>query len=390
MRHLHHPHSKPLYAICLLGFVFTMHLALPVYINSTFLSTFADENIVGLIYTACSILTIIGLVYFSSLLRKLGNYRVITTLMLIQILALIGLIVSKSLLFVAPIFILNIALTNIIILNMDIFIEHDTTNKTVGSIRGLFLTITNTAWILSPMLAGVLLDGTNEYWKIYSAAILFLIPALIILHLNFRNFKDPIYTDVPARTTLHKIWADPNLYRIFMANIILNLFYAWMVIYTPIYLHKYIGFDWEVIGLIFTIMLIPFVLLDMPLGRLADKKYGEKEMMSIGFVIMAISTALISIINDNSAWIWALILFTTRIGASIIEIMIETYFFKKVGEKDANMLSMFRSTRAIAYIIAPAFFGASLWFVDYRYTFIILGIISLYGLRYSLTIKDTL
>jgi MFS family permease len=365
-------------------------MALPVYVNSTFLSNFASESTIGLIYTLSSILTIIGLIYFSPILRKFGNYKATLAFIAIQVLALTGLALSNSLALVAPLFILSIALGNLIVINIDVFIEHDTNSKTVGSVRGLFLTITNTAWILSPMLAGVLLDGTNEYWKIYGTAVLLLLPALLILQSNFKNFKDPVYSEVPARATLHKIWLDPNLYRIFMANIILHLFYAWMVIYTPIYLHKHLGFDWEVIGFIFTIMLIPFVLLDMPLGRLADRKYGEKEMMSIGFVIMAISTGIMSMVDGGGAWLWALILFTTRVGASIIEIMIETYFFKKVGEKDANLLSMFRSTRAVAYIIAPALFSLSLWFVDYRYTFIILGVICLYGLRYSLTIEDTL
>lgn len=367
-----------------------MHLALPVYINSTFLSEFAHESTVGLIYTLSSILTIVGFTFFSKILGKLGNYRTAMTLVILQILSLAGLAVSNSLVLVAPLFILSIAFSNTIGLNIDLFIEHDTSSKTVGSVRGLYLTITNIAWILSPMLAGVLLDGTNEYWKIYGGAILFLIPSLFILHSNFKQFKDPVYEEIPARATLHKIWVDKNLHKIFMANIILNLFYAWMVIYTPIYLHKYIGFDWETIGFIFTIMLIPFVLLDMPLGKLADKKYGEKEMMSIGFVILALSTGIISMLNDANPWIWALVLFTTRIGASIVEIMIETYFFKKVTEKDANMLSMFRSTRSMAYIIVPAVFSATLWFIDYRYTFIALGIISFYGLRYSLTIEDTL
>ncbi len=345
----------------------------------------------GLIYTASSLVTIIGLVFFSSILKRLGNYRTATTLIILQILTLVGIAISNSILLIAPLFILSIAFGNIIGLNIDVFIEHNTNSKTVGGIRGMYLTIINIAWILSPMLAGVLLDGTSQYWKIYAVSALFLIPTLLILRsANFSQFKDPEYEEISARSTLHKIRINPNLYRIFMANIILNLFYAWMVIYTPIYLHKYLGFDWEVIGFIFTIMLIPFVLLDMPLGKLADKKWGEKEMMSIGFIIMAISTAIISTVGSNNVWIWIIILFTTRIGASIIEIMIETYFFKKVGEKDANMLSMFRSTRSMAYIIAPPLFSASLWFLDYRYTFIILGIISLYGLRYSLTIEDTM
>jgi Na+/melibiose symporter-like transporter len=63
-------------------------------------------------------------------------------------------------------------------------------------------------------------------------------------------------------------------------NVLLQLFYTFMVIYVPIYLTEVIGFSWSELGLILCIALIPFVLLDSPVGELADKKYGEKEFLS--------------------------------------------------------------------------------------------------------------
>jgi MFS family permease len=77
-------------------------------------------------------------------------------------------------------------------------------------------------------------------------------------------------------------------------------------------------------------MLLPFVFVQFPLGRLADKKWGEKEILSLGFIIVAIATGLISFISGGSMILWMTILFITRIGAATIEIMCDTYFFKKV------------------------------------------------------------
>ena len=65
-----------------------------------------------------------------------------------------------------------------------------------------------------------------------------------------------------------------------------------MVIYTPIYLHEHIGLPWSDIGIIFTIMLLPFVLFEFPAGKLADGKWGEKEPPIIGIILIAVSTAL--------------------------------------------------------------------------------------------------
>jgi len=114
-----------------------------------------------------------------------------------------------------------------------------------------------------------------------------------------------------------------------------------MVIYTPIYLNQHLGIDWTQIGMIFTIMLLPFIFLQFPLGRLADTRLGEKEIMAIGFGILVVSTAALSFITTTSFWVWALALFATRVGASAVAVMNETYFFKKTNDTDADLLEFF-------------------------------------------------
>lgn len=148
------------------------------------------------------------------------------------------------------------------------------------------------------------------------------------------------------------------------------------------------GFDWNQIGLIFTIMLIPFVLVQIPLGKLADRFFGEKEIMAIGYIIMGISTIALSYINNN-VMMWAIMLFITRIGAASAEIMIETYFFKKIKAKDSEILGVFRVTRPISYFIAPLITVVGLSFSSSSYLFIMLGVICLITLVPISLIEDT-
>jgi MFS family permease len=161
-----------------------------------------------------------------------------------------------------------------------------------------------------------------------------------------------------------------------------------MVIYTPIYLHEYLGFNWSQIGIIFTIMLLPFVLLSFPLGRYSDK-IGEKKMLTSGFFIIALFTLVIPLITEPTLWLWAGILFATRVGAATIEVMSESYFFKIVTEENAEAIGFFRNAIPLSYIIAPLVAIPILFFVpSFKYLFFVLGAILLTGFFISLRLKD--
>ena len=176
-----------------------------------------------------------------------------------------------------------------------------------------------------------------------------------------------------------------------MAVFLLQIFYACMTIYTPIYLHTNLGLPWSSIGIIFSIMLLPFVFVQFPAGKLADAILGEKEILSVGFIIMALATTTIFFIDSKSILVWALILLGTRVGAALVEIMCDVYFFKKVDNKNANLISFFRMSRPFAYIISPLVVAIilSVFGLDLKSLFLILGFLMFFGLRYSLAIVDT-
>lgn len=375
-------------AISALGFLFTLHAVLPTYISSTFLATLIGEKSVGIIYTAASILSVLAFIAINRILKRFGNFKTMQALIGLEFVAFLILAISKDPEVLTGAFIFSIITGALIGFNIDLFLEQYSSNDKTGSIRGTFLSIINIAWIISQYLVSLILtDG--DYWKIYAISGIILVPVWLLSLQSLRGYKDSEYRNTDFVTTTKEVLRDQNIYKVVMSNVILQFFYTWMVIYMPIYLHNYIGLPWNEIGIILTIILLPFVLIEAPLGFLADKKLGEKEILSIGFVIMAITTASISFIDSNSMWVWAFVLLLTRIGASMIEIMNETYFFKKTSSSDANLLSVFRMTRPIAGVIAPIIASLLLIFLPMGQLFLILGIITIYGLRYSLTIEDT-
>ncbi|MSU55533.1 MAG: MFS transporter [Candidatus Taylorbacteria bacterium] len=377
------------FVIYILGFLFTLHAALPAYINSTFLSKFTSEAYVGILYTFSALLTIFIFGKIPNILKKFGNYRSMFTLLIVDFIAFLGMALTGNIIIISACFILSFISIAVIGFNIDVFLESFSKNSTTGKIRGTFLSTSNIAWIIAPLICSfILTDG--DYWKIFVAAGLLLLPIALLIHNNLKNFKDTEYKIIPAKSIIREIVGDKNIRSIFFVNFLLQFFYSWMIIYTPLYLYTYIGWSWREIGIMFSIMLVPFVLTEAPLGKLADTRWGEKEVMSVGFIVIALSTSMIAFIQVKSMLLWTFLLFTTRIGASMVEIMSETYFFKKTAPNKANVIGFFRTMRPWAYLISPIL-ATGLFSLGFsiKYIFIILAVVMFFGLHFSLNLKDT-
>ena len=372
-----------------IAFIFSLSCALPAYINSSFLEKLlGSSSLLGIVYTVSSILAIAAFIEMPSLVKRFGNFRITTTLLLLEMLSLAGLIVhgmDKTLTIVAA-FMLNFVSISLINLTLDIFLESFSSNNKTGKIRGTFLTIANSAWLISPILGSYFL-GNEEFANIYILSGLLLIPVIGLVVFNLHSVKEPEYSRLPFWRSFGEIWSDRNIKGVLLIQFLLQFFYAWMIIYTPIYLHEIVGFEWSTIGYIFTVMLLPFVLLESVLGRFADAN-GEKKILSIGFIIMGISTILIAFVTDHNPYIWTAILFMTRVGAAMVEVMTDTYFFKKIDASKTHIISFFRTARPLAYVIGPLIATLLFTVFDMKGLFIFLGFLMLYGLRYSLSIED--
>jgi MFS family permease len=196
----------------------------------------------------------------------------------------------------------------------------------------------------------------------------------IILHFSLKKYHDTKYRSLSTFAAMRALSKRPDLMRVTVVNFILQFFYAWMVVYAPLYLHEVHNISFETIGIMFTIMLVPFVLLEYPIGRLSDTIHHERELMQIGILIMAGSTFLFghSLLGGNIILL-TLMLFMTRCGAAIVEVLTESYFFKNVTDRDAEIISLFRSTLPIAYLIAPLCATIILGYAPYNTLFLILG-----------------
>lgn len=369
--------------------IFSLHSYLVIYINSSFLGGHFSNSELSLLYIIGAIINVTLLISLPKIIGKIGIHACTLLLIIIDFFAVLGLILDAHTWLIAISFTLHQATTLMILFMFDEYLEYSSKSESyTGRIRSVYLTVSSLALVISPTITGILATSAYGFRAVYSVSFLLLIPLFFIVRskLRYQNVSKPY---VGIRQALASSIKSRSSSAIILCRFILECFYAWMVIYMALYLTQNIGFGWKEVGSIFTIMLLPFLLFEIPLGFFSDKFSGEKKIIILGFIISAGAAAFIPFISTADFILWAAVLFVTRVGASFAEIGTESFFFKNVKGEDAGMISLFRSTRPLSFIVAPAIATFSLSLLTYHNTFFVLSGITLCGAITALMLDNS-
>ncbi len=381
-------HRSLLRTTYITGFLLTFHIALISYVNSSFLATKIPESLIGLLYTASAILAVLGLYIVPKFINRFGTSKVLGFMIFATIGSILTLILSNNIPLIATSFIIYFAFDTCIYLGLDILIEHWSENNNQGVVRGIYLTGMSIAFMFAPLIGGFLMDRLG-FTSLYSLSIIMLVPVFIIIAWVLPSITHTHASKGNILGLAKKFLRHPDFSAVFCINFILQFFYCWMVIYTPIYLHEQLGIHWDIIGRLFTIMLSAFVISEYLIGKIADRFRIERGLMITGLVIISVATMFVTRAPLMSFWILAATLFITRIGASIIEVSTESYFFRRVNHDDTGSIGFFRNTYPFAYIIAPLLSSVILKFAPLWTLYIVLGVICFLGIFVAKDITKT-
>lgn len=382
------PHAKKLRSVFLVGFLLTIALALTGYLDSSFVGEFVSIGSVGILFSAGSLASMVFLAYLPRLLNKFGIAGVFQSASIVYLLAILGMINTARPAIFQVLFIAYIASGIGIYFAIDLLLEHFSRRSGEGRIRGVYLSVYNLAYLLGPLFAGLILQqGTFDL--VYLLAGMFIIIMLGVYLKNLKQIKfESHHRGLSFLKNIGRLMKNRDLRNAAISSFSLSFFFSLMAIYTPIYLNQFIGFDWREIGFIFSMMHIPYIALEPMLGRIADQFRCERELLSVGLVIIGVFTIIIGFITSTELFIWVLALSLTRVGASFVQVAGESYFFKKIEPDDADMIALYRNSSPLAYIVGPAVATAILAFTNYKNLFIILGLIMISVLFFSLRIRN--
>ncbi len=342
-----------------------------VYVLSTYFKLSSGLENIGAFYLLAYAIILIIFLNLHKIVREIGKSDLFYGALSFKIIVLLGL------LFVSPgVAGIILAIGYIISgslewVSLDMILESYSSDRMSGRIRGKYLTIMNAGILLGPFIATFIL-GKYGYYGIFLVLVVVnvIISAIGIKELNKVNHK--FHGRLTTIAVLKKVYKRKNICRIFHISFVLDFFYALLIIYTPIYLIN-LGFNWHQIGIIFTWMLLPFIVLQYPVGVLADKKIGEKEMLAGAIILIGFSTLAIYFITSRAVVIWSIVLFSTRIGAALVEILRDSYFYKRIDGHDVDLINIFRISRPLAYILATGISVPWLMFFPLKSIFILVA-----------------
>lgn len=381
--------SNSFKVIYVISVIFTFHTLLTAYSSSTYLEQYISTTGVGVLYALGSTLSIGLFLILSSLLRRLGN----TALTAILTATAIGALVALGLGFMPLIaFVVFMGINPLLYLTIDIFSENTIGENEgqTGQKRGLTLSLMAIASVFAPLAMGVIAGEGNErlahtYFAAAGVGALFMSIVLI----KFRRFPDPAYLSVSPREVIRSLFVTRGIRGVIAAHFLLQFFFAWIVIYFPLYLATELMVPWDTLGLIIAAGLMAYVFFEYPIGILADRYWGEKEMMAAGFVVLALSSASIGFLAAVGTVGWMLVMFVSRIGASLVEVTTESYFFKQVKSGDAPLISLFRLTRPAANLAGALAGSLALLTLPFPLLFILLGVLMVPGIILAAYLVDT-
>lgn len=378
---------RKLRPILLASFFFSLHGALVAYINSSMLDSILTPRATSIIFVISSALSILLITKAAKVVSRFGNTRYMASILILTAILLFGLSITSGHWTSILLFIPYFALGPLIYYGFDVFLEHFSDPKSTGNTRGIFLTLNNLAWIGMPALVGFL-ESRYGFGIVYFFAAFAVIAALITIFIGERKYKDAKYTHLSLSHMLSVFHKKSDIRGAIIINGLMQLFYVWMVIYTPLYLTQTLGFSWGVVGFIFSIMLLPFILFQYPVGRLVDRFSNEREFIATGLLIISIATIIFSLAGEVSITALTIILFCTRLGASIVDVSNESYFFKHVTDEDTTTIAVFRNMTPLAYLVGPVLGIILLSWGTYPVVFFILGLVMFAGSIFALKLHD--
>ncbi len=388
IRILRAPQNRILSMCFVAGFLLALHYALVLYINSSYISSIVAPGATSILYTLGAIASLLGFLVTPKILKRIGNRKIFVLAATSEIIAL-GLMGFGALpVLIVTGFLLHLASSMLLPYSLDIFLEGSLKHEThTGGLRGIFLTLNNFAFVIAPVIAGIIVGGREQFTHVYIVSMSIVFLAIFLSFRTFKTFTEPKYKTPDFFAGLRELFKHKNMERIFTTNLVLQAFYAIMTIYTPIYLHEVLGFSWISIGQTISVALVPFIIFQIPGGLFADARGSEKGLLVAGLVLMGVTTLLLPLLPASAA-LWTVFLFLTRVGASITEIMNETYFFKHTNGKDAELISLFRTANPLSYIIIPLLTSLVLLFAPLWSVYIVAGVLVLLAVKPALGLSE--
>ena len=336
------------------------------------------DALVGFYSGFLSVLAFISFFVFVPLIEKSKKSVIYSfALLLIGFLMLIFSI-NKNLTFFIFLSIVATIIITIKITAFGIIVRDKSSKRKVSENEGVIYSFNNTAWVVGPLIAGLILVDFGVPIVFVSASFLMLLSFALF---KISNIKDSnVVKKADGNVFLNLVEYFKNKDRIISYILGSGVTFWWVLIYlyTPLLMVEN-GLPVSSIGIFLFAAALPLIFLEYPFSKIAGK-FGARKLFALGYFIALISSLAAFIFIDKIYIALGFLVFGS-VGMAMLEPTTEAYFFDLLkNKKDENKFygpyNTAIETGLIFGKLAPA---ALLLILPFKFIYVLFSII-LFGL----------
>jgi MFS family permease len=264
-------------------------------------------------------------------------------------------------------------------------VKHYSDQSSLAGNEGKLGVFGNLGWLLGPIIGGAVAIQFGLPAVFLACGAATLIGLFLFVEAKPHDLERLPSVRGTFLGSIRSYWKDPELRKLYLISFGLSFLYAAWNFVPLLLIHK--GLSLGALGLVYGISALPWVLFEYPVGRLADRRYGEKVFIVIGFVFMVVASFAFSVLSTIPWLIGALLI--GIIGSSLIERTHAAAFFRRVADNDVERISVWRTATGFAFVLGPLLAALIMLFAPLTFFFGIVGVLSLFFLATALALRSS-
>jgi len=365
---------KQLLLFSTIFFLFSVFIGAVITIHPLYLELFLEKaELVGLVAALSSLAGMIFSLPAGVLADKLGRKRLLIASFLL----------ISAVLFV---FFLNTSLYALIVLQIafgiamapawvvsEAFIKDISPSDRRGELRSVFGTFANAGLFIGPVIGGFIAYRSSIRTPYLVSALLLLASLLLVfklrdnMHNSTRDTKNNEIGKDDLLAVLKEFGQHRELKVLALCTVSLFFWYSARWIFGPLFLH-HLGYSPFIIGLWIGISAAPFMIFQIPLGKLGDK-IGKNRLICLGFAISTIFIIPLGFLQSLPSLLATI--FIISLGTTLVEPLIEARVTDIVSlERYGAYSGIFEFAKTLGFMLGPVGSALFVYLFGISYSFI--------------------
>jgi len=370
--------------LAVIGFLTSFAAAFIDTIWAVYMQKFlGNMALVGFFSSFLTIIAFFAFFFFVPFIEKRDKSKLYSMSLVLFFIAYLLFAINRNPYIFAILAIVTTILSALKITSFGIIVRDKSRETELSRNEGVMYTILNIAWVIGPLLSGLL----SEFLGL---SFIFVISAIFIL-LAFISFKVSRMKDSNLKKkidgNMYKNFKEffRNKHRVFSYIIGGGIPFWWGLIYlfVPMYIIQR-GLPIEWVGYFMFAIAVPMIFFTYVFAKLAGK-IGFKKLFKVGFFILfssAIACFFISsvptILGVENIYIILGVLVLASIGAAMLESTLEAYFFDLVkGKEELHFYGPYNTNLEVSRLIAYSVPSLILIFLPFKFVFLFFAVIML-------------